>query len=61
MLRLRLLQEEWELSAKHEALRQGVAQFEKKVAEDKLEVPFDVITRLYENPEDLSIIQVEFG
>jgi len=55
-LRETLLIQEWDMTAKHEAKRRGVAAFEKYVAERDLvhEIGgYDVITALYMNPDGL--------
>eukprot|EP00882_Tetradesmus_deserticola_P000572 GHRQ01000628.1.p1 GENE.GHRQ01000628.1~~GHRQ01000628.1.p1 ORF type:complete len:417 (+),score=187.10 GHRQ01000628.1:180-1430(+) len=53
-LRDLLMAYEWHLHGKELAERRGVALFERHCAEHDLEVPFDTLTALYADPNDLS-------
>jgi hypothetical protein len=55
-LREMLMAYEWHLHGKELAERKGVAAFEKHCAEHDVDIDFDVLTRLYSNPNDLSVL-----
>ncbi|KAL4426160.1 hypothetical protein ABPG77_007442 [Micractinium sp. CCAP 211/92] len=56
-IRDRLLITEWELNRKSVAMRRGVAHFELHCAGAKVELPYEVLSQLYEDPGSLEIIQ----
>lgn len=58
-LRDKLLTTEWEIGLRPIALQLGVSKFETQCAALGTEIPFDVITKLYEDPTDLSVIADE--
>eukprot|EP00877_Chromochloris_zofingiensis_P012812 jgi/Chrzof1/7785/Cz02g36190.t1 len=57
MVRERIMQQEWEETVRPWSMRKGVSDFEKYCAENDKEVDYDTMSRLYENPEDLSVLK----
>eukprot|EP00878_Enallax_costatus_P001299 GHUV01001445.1.p1 GENE.GHUV01001445.1~~GHUV01001445.1.p1 ORF type:complete len:408 (+),score=98.79 GHUV01001445.1:200-1423(+) len=55
-LRDMLMAYEWHLHGKELAERKGVAAFEKHCAMHDIDVNFDVLTKLYNNPNDLNVL-----
>ncbi|PRW58392.1 methyltransferase type 11 [Chlorella sorokiniana] len=56
-IRDRLLVTEWELSHKAVAMRRGVSQFELHCAQNQVDLPFETLTQLYEEPDNLDVIE----
>jgi hypothetical protein len=56
-LRNRLMATEWDLTGKPMAMQLGVAKFEAWCAANGSPLPYSLLTQLYENPADLSIIE----
>lgn len=56
-LRDKLMAAEWEVGLRPMALQMGVARFEAYCGQNNIPITFDRITQLYDDPEDLSVIE----
>ncbi|PRW58310.1 hypothetical protein C2E21_3288 [Chlorella sorokiniana] len=52
-LRNRLMASEWELGLRPIALQMGVSQFEEYCAENRIDISFETLSELYDDPTDL--------
>lgn len=56
-LRKHLLMHEWQQHGKALAERKGVIKFERHCAENDIDIPFEAISQLYDNPYDVSVLE----
>lgn len=58
-LRERLMTVEWQLNRKQLAMKAGVARFENLVFENEWDIPYETLTKLYEDPDKVDEIVLD--